>query len=53
MWFANFRMNQPCFRLDCRERYSIVSLAVLLGQLRLQAMELEMLKMQLAEVQKK
>ena len=21
MWFANFRVNQPCFRLDCRERY--------------------------------
>ena len=20
-WFANFRANQPCFRLDCRERY--------------------------------
>ena len=21
MRFANFRMNRPCFRLDCRERY--------------------------------
>ena len=21
MWFANFRVNQPCFRLNCRERY--------------------------------
>ena len=21
MWFANFRGNQPCFRLECRERY--------------------------------
>ena len=21
MWFANFRVNQPCFRSDCRERY--------------------------------
>ena len=20
MWFANFRVNQPCFRLECRER---------------------------------
>ena len=20
MWFASFRVNQPCFRLDCRER---------------------------------
>ena len=20
MWFANFHVNQPCFRLDCRER---------------------------------
>ena len=24
MWFANFRVNQPCFRLDCRERYWII-----------------------------
>ena len=22
MWFANFRVNQPCFRLECRERSS-------------------------------
>ena len=21
MWFTNFRVNQPCFRLDCRETY--------------------------------
>ena len=21
MWFANLLVNQPCFRLDCRERY--------------------------------
>ena len=21
MWFANFRVNQPRFRLECRERY--------------------------------
>ena len=21
MWFANFRVGQPCFRLDCGERY--------------------------------
>ena len=20
MWLANFRVNQPCFRLECRER---------------------------------
>ena len=21
LWFTNFRVNQPCFRLDCRESY--------------------------------
>ena len=21
MWFANFHVNKPCFRLDCSERY--------------------------------
>ena len=21
MWFANLRVNQPCFRLDCREKH--------------------------------
>ena len=31
MWFANFRANQPCFRLDCRERYWKLSLQGKIG----------------------
>ena len=27
MWFANFPVNQPCFRLDCRESYRFFRLS--------------------------